>query len=107
MDAPGIFTGLLPSTPPEHGSLGLALKLFPSFEQLPSGPFNQDVVPYGRTVDRFPTEEHRTMTQSAPACVRAAQALRRSSHPALRKLSVEETDSAIIISGRVSTYYLK
>jgi hypothetical protein len=38
---------------------------------------------------------------------RAADALRHSSHPALRKLSVEETDDRIIISGRVASYYLK
>jgi len=38
---------------------------------------------------------------------RAAQALKQSSHPALRRLRVEETEQAIIISGRVATYYLK
>jgi hypothetical protein len=38
---------------------------------------------------------------------RAAQALKQSTHPALRKLSVEETDSALVITGRVSSYYLK
>jgi hypothetical protein len=38
---------------------------------------------------------------------RAAQALRQSVHPALRRLSVEETDAVIVISGRVRTYYLK
>jgi hypothetical protein len=37
----------------------------------------------------------------------AAHALRQSSHPALRALTVQETEEAIIISGRVSTYYLK
>jgi hypothetical protein len=38
---------------------------------------------------------------------RAALALRQSSHPSLRILSIEETDDAIVISGRVSSYYLK
>jgi hypothetical protein len=38
---------------------------------------------------------------------RAAEALRLSSHPALRCLRVEETDDRIIIHGRVSSYYLK
>jgi hypothetical protein len=37
----------------------------------------------------------------------AAQALRQSVHPALRRLAIEETDSMIVISGRVSSYYLK
>jgi len=38
---------------------------------------------------------------------RADQALRQSPFPALRKLRVEETEVAIILSGSVSTYYLK
>jgi hypothetical protein len=38
---------------------------------------------------------------------RAAQALRRSPIPALRKLSLEETDGVVVINGRVSSYYLK
>lgn len=37
----------------------------------------------------------------------AAHALKRSSHPALRYLSVEETDDSLIIYGRVTSYYLK
>jgi hypothetical protein len=37
----------------------------------------------------------------------AAHALRRSLHPALRRLSVETSDQALIISGRVTSYYLK
>ena len=37
----------------------------------------------------------------------AAQAMRQSCHPALRCLSVEETDTAVVITGRVSSYYLK
>jgi hypothetical protein len=36
----------------------------------------------------------------------AIQALRQSSHPALRRLSVEETEEMIVITGRVSSYYL-
>ena len=35
------------------------------------------------------------------------QALRQSPIPALRRLRVEETDQAIILSGSVTTYYLK
>ena len=38
---------------------------------------------------------------------RAVQALQQSSHPALRSLAVQETDGFIIISGHVSSYYLK
>jgi len=37
----------------------------------------------------------------------ASQALRRSPLPALRKLSLEETDAVVVINGRVSSYYLK
>jgi hypothetical protein len=39
--------------------------------------------------------------------VRADQALRQSPIPALRKLQVEESDLEIVISGSVSSYYLK
>jgi hypothetical protein len=38
---------------------------------------------------------------------RAAQALRQSPIPALRKLCVEEGPAGIVISGCVSSYYLK
>jgi hypothetical protein len=37
----------------------------------------------------------------------AIQALRHSAHPALRRLSVEETDTTLVIKGSVSSYYLK
>ena len=37
----------------------------------------------------------------------AAHALKRSSHPALRNLAVEGTQESLIISGQVSSYYLK
>ncbi|MGE3807333.1 MAG: BON domain-containing protein [Gemmataceae bacterium] len=37
----------------------------------------------------------------------AALALKQSSMPPLRKLKVEENDREVIISGEVSTYYLK
>ncbi len=46
-----------------------------------------------------------TLSTAAPSL--AVQALRQSSHPALRSLTVEEIDEAIVISGRVSSYYLK
>lgn len=42
-----------------------------------------------------------------PLHTQAVQALRQSTHPALRNLLVQETDGAIVISGRVSSYYLK
>jgi hypothetical protein len=38
---------------------------------------------------------------------RAIQALRQSAHPALRRLSVEESEEMVVITGRVSSYYLK
>ena len=38
---------------------------------------------------------------------RASQALNRSPIPALRKLSLEETEDVVVINGRVSSYYLK
>jgi BON domain len=48
------------------------------------------------------------MTTSSPLLQsRVDQALRQSPIPALRALRVEETDEAIILSGSVSTYYLK
>ncbi len=47
-----------------------------------------------------------TLTASLTA-TRAVQALRHSSHPALRHLQVEENGEHIVISGRVSSYYLK
>ena len=37
----------------------------------------------------------------------ASLALGRSPIPALRKLSLEESDAVVVISGRVSSYYLK
>ena len=37
----------------------------------------------------------------------AAQVLRSSPLPVLRKLAVEETDSEVVLSGSVSSYYLK
>lgn len=45
---------------------------------------------------------------ASPSVVtQAAHALRRSLHPALRRLRVETDDQALIISGRVTSYYLK
>ena len=46
-------------------------------------------------------------TSSSLLQVKADQALRQSPIPALRKLHVEETEQVIILSGLVSTYYLK
>ena len=45
------------------------------------------------------SHDSRTLTHS--------QALGRSPIPALRKLSLEETDGVVVINGRVSSYYLK
>ena len=47
------------------------------------------------------------MIATTPTVSRAVEALRHSSHPALRRLAVEESESTIVILGRVSTYYLK
>jgi osmotically-inducible protein OsmY len=47
------------------------------------------------------------MSPTAPAVSRAAEALKQSAHPALRQLDVQETESAIVLTGRVSSYYLK
>ena len=38
---------------------------------------------------------------------RASQALRGSALPALRKLSLQETEAVVVINGRGSSYYLK
>ena len=46
-------------------------------------------------------------TSSSLAQATADEALRASPIPALRKLFVEETEEAIILSGSVSTYYHK
>ena len=47
------------------------------------------------------------MNSSVQVVTQAAHALKKSSHPALRNLSVEGTDQSLIISGRVTSYYLK
>lgn len=47
------------------------------------------------------------MSLSTKIADQAAHALKRSSHPALRNLSVEGTTESLIISGQVSSYYLK
>jgi hypothetical protein len=47
------------------------------------------------------------MTTSILEQSRAAKALRQSPIPALRKLSLDETDAAVVISGNVPSYYLK
>lgn len=47
------------------------------------------------------------MTAATSTPTRLTQALRQSPIPALRKLSVEESGTDVVITGRVSTYYLK
>lgn len=47
------------------------------------------------------------MISTAHVATQAAHALKKSSHPALRKLSVEGMEGNLIISGKVSSYYLK
>lgn len=44
---------------------------------------------------------------SSALCSQATQTLRQSPIPALRRLSIEETEAEIVISGSVSSYYLK
>jgi hypothetical protein len=45
-----------------------------------------------------------TLTLTRP---QAEQVLRQSALPALRKLCVEESDAVVVITGSVSSYYLK
>jgi len=47
------------------------------------------------------------MAVLSPTQHRAEQALRQSPIPALRRLVVEETEAQVVISGRVTSYYLK
>lgn len=47
------------------------------------------------------------MTSTPSVVHQAAHALRRSSHPALHYLIVEEREETLVISGRVTSYYLK
>jgi hypothetical protein len=47
------------------------------------------------------------MTTSTLEQSRAALALQHSPIPALRKLSLDESDSAVVISGSVPSYYFK
>lgn len=46
-------------------------------------------------------------TLTSPVQSQASQALRQSLHPGLRNLTVQEADGTIVISGRVTSYYLK
>jgi hypothetical protein len=56
----------------------------------------------------FPVlERSKTMTLTLNAVSQAAHALKRSSHPALRNLAVEGTTETLIVSGQVTSYYLK
>jgi len=47
------------------------------------------------------------MPLSPAAGATAVEALQLSPHPALHELAVEESDAAIVISGFVTSYYLK
>jgi osmotically-inducible protein OsmY len=47
------------------------------------------------------------MVASLVSQSRADQVLRQSPIPALRNLSVEENDQSVVLSGSVSSYYLK
>lgn len=47
------------------------------------------------------------MNSPSIVVTQASHALRRSSHPALRQLRVEGNDGAVVISGKVTSYYLK
>jgi hypothetical protein len=61
--------------------------------------------------DRLPTvlERKERAVMSSTTLTRPAveQLLRQSALPALRKLCVEETDEAVVLTGSVSSYYLK
>jgi osmotically-inducible protein OsmY len=64
------------------------------------------VAPKGRSTKAMASQSLSVVvTQSV--VTQAAHALRRSLHPALRHLNVETDDHALIISGRVASYYLK
>jgi hypothetical protein len=63
---------------------------------------------FGRRVRCFAKwKEHGAMAASVFLQSRADQILRQSPIPALRHLSVEESDHSVILSGSVSSYYLK
>lgn len=47
------------------------------------------------------------VTLSLNVVSQATHALKRSSHPALRRLSVEGNEEILILSGQVSSFYLK
>jgi hypothetical protein len=47
------------------------------------------------------------MASPLPVHVRPTAALRHSPIPALRKLTVEETETTVVLGGAVSSYYLK
>jgi hypothetical protein len=47
------------------------------------------------------------MITSPPVRSGASEALRHSSHPALRQLCVEEQDSVLVITGSVTSYFMK
>lgn len=47
------------------------------------------------------------MASSTQFVTQASHALKASSHRALRTLLVEEDESALVISGKVGSYYLK
>lgn len=53
-----------------------------------------------------PSEGARVMSTSAILNT-ATHALKRSDYAALRRLSVENHDGVLVISGKVSTYYMK
>jgi hypothetical protein len=52
-------------------------------------------------------EVSKVMISTAHVATLAAHALRKSSHPALRMLRVEGDEGNLIISGKVTSYYLK
>jgi hypothetical protein len=56
---------------------------------------------------RFQHTEATVMTASSLIGSQATEALQHSPIPALRKLQVEQTEAGVILSGNVSTYYLK
>jgi hypothetical protein len=55
----------------------------------------------------FPSAVLKSPDAPGGSTASVAEALRHSPIPALRKLSVEESSAGIVITGRVSSYYLK
>jgi hypothetical protein len=92
----------------------LTLPALSEFDRRCNGEFDpsQDAAIQGaeRASDgpRLKVKEAEDMSATlVPVCSPVVQALRLSSIPALRRLAVEESETTVVILGRVTTYYLK